>query len=142
MDHVAIQADLSGAETVRAVSARIINFQEKLHTPERTEEIQPVTQPFFCACPEQELSYFYNDDNSFTFKVSGKLPHNSWGHMLANETFGYFATDAGTGHMWYMNARENKINRWLNDSLAAIGTERLELHRNGVRYSLFASADG
>ena len=61
--------------------------------------------------------------------------------MLANESYGYLATDAGTGHMWHRNARENKVNRWLNDSLTTEGTERLQLVRGNAVTSLFA-ADG
>ena len=137
-------ADLSsqGADTVRAVSAWIINPHEKCPKPERAENSQPVTNQFCGVFPEQELTYRYNKDNSFSFDVSGRLPNNAWSHMLANEAFGFLATDAGTGHMWHQNARENKLNRWLNDSLATIGTERLELQRSGVKYSLFAAADG
>jgi cyclic beta-1,2-glucan synthetase len=137
-------ADLAsqGAEIVRAVSAWLIQSSEKLPKIARMENNQPVTHQLSTVSPEQELSYRYNSDNSFSFDVSGRLPYNAWCHMLTNEAFGYVASDSGTGHMWHQNARENKLNRWLNDSLATIGTERLELHRNGVRYSLFADTDG
>ncbi len=135
-------SSLEGADTVRAVSSWIVEITEKQPKTARVENVQPVPHAFFCVCPEQEFTNYYNEDNSFTFVVSGMLPHNSWTHMLANGSYGYLATDAGTGHMWHINARENKINRWLNDSLATDGTEKLELIKSGVKYSLFASIDG
>ncbi len=72
---------------------------------------------------------------------AGGMPYNAWSHVLTNQKFGYLATDAGTGHMWHLNARENKINRWLNDSLTTEGTERLMILKNNTEYSLFASDD-
>ena len=81
--------------------------------------------------------YKWNDDQSFSFYVNRSLPPRAWGNILTNGRFGYFATDCGTGHMWYGNAREYQINNWLCDSLAAVGTETLRL--NGK--SLFAAPD-
>ncbi len=49
-------------------------------------------------------------------------------YILSNHHFGYLASDCGIGHMWHHNARENKVNRWLNDSQATEGSERLELN--------------
>jgi cyclic beta-1,2-glucan synthetase len=136
--------DLSteAAGTVRAASSVIIPSGGGVPKPERREDLLPAMRPF--SCPERggTLTYHYNDDNSFTFQIDGQLPHNAWSHMLANESFGYLATDAGTGHMWHLNARENKINRWLNDSLTTDGTEKLMLVSGGTEYSLFAANDG
>lgn len=84
---------------------------------------------------QQVPEYKWNDDQSFSFYVNHSLPPRAWGNMLTNGHFGYFATDCGTGHMWYGNAREYQINNWLCDSLATIGTETLRL--NGK--SLFAA---
>jgi cyclic beta-1,2-glucan synthetase len=139
--HLADSAS-QGSETVRAVSSWTVGPQEKPPRFERSEHSQPSAHPFHSPCSEQELRYSYNSDNSFTFEICGTLPYNAWSHMLSNASFGYLATDAGTGHMWHLNARENKINHWLNDSLATIGTERLEYCANGVKFSLFAAADG
>lgn len=67
----------------------------------------------------------WSSNNDFIFYVNQSLPPRSWGNMLSNGHFGFFATDCGTGHMWFENAREYHINRWLCDSLATVGTERL-----------------
>ncbi len=76
-------------------------------------------------------------DGSVTFYVNRSLPPRAWSNILTNGRFGFFATDCGTGHMWYKNAREYRINRWLCDSVATRGTEILETSRR----SLFASPD-
>ena len=82
-------------------------------------------------------SYGWNEDQSFAFYVNQSLPPRSWGNMLTNGRFGYFATDCGTGHMWYDNAREYQISPWLCDSLTTSGAETLDLNEK----SLFASPD-
>jgi cyclic beta-1,2-glucan synthetase len=52
-----------GAETVRAVSSWTISAQERAPLSERSDHSQPVSHPFYCACAERELTYWYNDDN-------------------------------------------------------------------------------
>ena len=66
------------------------------------------------------------------------LPPLAWSHPLANPQFGYLATDAGAGHMWYCNAREDQLTPWRNDPLAVTGPETLEVLSEGRAYSLFA----
>ncbi|MBQ6539574.1 MAG: hypothetical protein IJL71_00925 [Oscillospiraceae bacterium] len=88
------------------------------------------------------MDYKFNDDLSFTFTIKGILPGRSWSNILANRSYGFIATDAGTGHMWHLNSRENRINRWLNDPLATKGTEQLEWRTGDKRVSLFADSDG
>lgn len=84
------------------------------------------------------VDYSWSSDGTFEFYVNHSLPPRAWGNMLTNGSFGYFAADCGTGHMWYKNAREYPINRWLCDSLATQGTESLEIE-DTTRISLFAS---
>jgi len=81
--------------------------------------------------------YEWLDDGGFSFYVNHSLPPRTWGNILTNGRFGFFATDCGTGHMWYKNAREYRINRWLCDSVTTHGTETLEASRQ----SLFAAPD-
>lgn len=84
--------------------------------------------PSYADAPRQGTpEWRYEEDGSFVFYVNRSLPPRAWGNMLTNGRFGFFATDCGTGHMWYGNAREYRINRWLCDSLATVGTERLTL---------------
>ncbi len=81
--------------------------------------------------------YSYAPDGSFTFTQKSKLGPYAWSNMITNGRLGYIATDAGTGSLWLNNSRENRINRWINDPLSVVGTERFELVRGNERYSLF-----
>jgi cyclic beta-1,2-glucan synthetase len=78
----------------------------------------------------------------FEFYVNQFLPSRCWSDILTNGQFGYIAADCGTGHMWYRNAREMPVNRWLNDPYAVVGGETLEIECGGERRSLFAAPDG
>ncbi len=69
----------------------------------------------------------WSEDLSFSFDIAKSLPPRAWGNMLSNGHFGFFATDCGTGHMWFENAREYHINRWLCDAQTTVGTEQLTL---------------
>lgn len=131
-----------GADTIRAVSADIILSGESAHLPTRNELDKPVRLKLATSQIVSPLQSHFNQDNSFVFSVMGKLPYVAWSHMLANDSFGYLATDAGIGHMWHMNARENKVNKWLNDSLSTDGTEKLLIHYPVGDFSLFADNDG
>ena len=82
------------------------------------------------------------DGRVFEFYVNHSLPARCWSDILTNGSFGFIAADSGTGHMWYRNAREMPLNRWLNDPLAVTGTEELALELDGRRVSLFAASDG
>ena len=86
--------------------------------------------------------YHYDQDSNVIIETADGLPPNTWSHMLANDRYGYIATDSGTGHMWQINARENKITPWRNDTLETKGAERLTLLRDEREISLFADTDG
>ncbi len=108
----------------------------------RTRNLNPEKHNYIMstdyAQPPQDYPVFgWNDDNSFYFYVNHSLPPRTWGNILTNGRFGYFATDCGTGHLWYKNAREYRINRWLCDSITTRGTESIETSR----VSLFACAE-
>lgn len=83
----------------------------------------------------------YAKDGSFVFYVNQNLPPRTWSHILSNGRFGYIATDSGAGNMWYDNARESRVNSWLNDPFAVTGPEALEYTVKGKRYSLFSAND-
>jgi len=87
-------------------------------------------------------AYHYDQENAVVIETKNGLPPNTWSHMLANDRYGYIATDSGTGHMWQINARENKITPWRNDTLETRGAEHLTLLRDGREISLFADTDG
>ena len=82
------------------------------------------------------------DGGLFSFTVRGLLPERAWCLPLSNGRFGYLAADCGLGGMWAGNAREERVNAWLCDELAASGPETLEAASGGGTLSLFAAEDG
>lgn len=87
-------------------------------------------------------AFDWDKDGSFVFYVNQNLPARCWSHMLTNGRFGYLAADCGCGNMWLENAREMRINDWVNSPHAVKGPERLEYVSAKGRYSLFAANDG
>lgn len=65
------------------------------------------------------------------------LPPRAWSNVLTNGRFGFLATDAGTGHLWYRNAHTGRINRWLCDPWVLRGTETLRMTTRTGAISLF-----
>lgn len=65
------------------------------------------------------------------------LPPRAWSNVLTNGRFGFLATDAGTGHLWYRNAHTWRINRWLCDPWVLRGTETLRMTTRTGAVSLF-----
>ena len=65
------------------------------------------------------------------------LPPRAWSNVLTNGRFGFLATDAGTGHLWYRNAHTGRINRWLCDPWVLRGTETLRMATRTGAVSLF-----
>ena len=93
-------------------------------------------------CESKKIpSILWNGDGSFSFYVNHSLPPHVWGNMLSNGSFGFFAADCGTGHMWFGNAREMTVTPWINDPLAVNGGEDLVLITESEEISLFASPD-
>ncbi len=81
-------------------------------------------------------------EHGFCFTLRGNLGHRRWTHVLANPEFGYLADECGTGHLWYQNARENKLTPWQNDPLALSGPETLAVVDGEQVWELFAREDG
>lgn len=136
-------ADASSDTSCLLASANMIVWLNSPRLNEgRNTEIRYIMSTNFRRSSVKIPEYRWNDDNSFSFYVNQSLPPRAWGNILTNGVFGFFATDCGTGNMWYKNARECRINRWINDPRASAGTENLELIAGNRRYSLFAGGDG
>jgi len=130
-EHIHIIDRVSGVESLI----------ESAVTQRKRTSVQDCFQSIMSTCINSPLQSFpryeWHDDGSFSFYVNHSLPPRAWGNILTNGRFGFLATDCGTGHMWYKNAREYRINRWLCDSVTTRGTETLEASRQ----SLFAAPD-
>ena len=44
-----------------------------------------------------------------------RLPPRPWTNVVANETAGFIASEAGAGYTWTVNSRENRLTPWSND---------------------------
>ncbi len=66
---------------------------------------------------------FYNgyggfDDKDYVIRLSGKeSTPQPWSHIVANDRFGFLATESGGGYTWAENAREQKLTPWSNDAV-------------------------
>ena len=81
---------------------------------------QPIPQ-------SREAPEWHWAEDGFHLEMHGGLLPLRWSHVLANGQFGWLADEAGTGHLWYGNAHENRITPWQNDPLADQGAEQLLL---------------
>ncbi len=64
------------------------------------------------------------------FRVDGK-PRLPWCHILANPTFGTLVSDTSLGFTWAVNARENKLTPWMNDTASDNRGELLLVRAGG-----------
>ena len=96
---------------------------------------QPIPQ-------SREAPEWHWAEDGFHLEMHGGLLPLRWSHVLANGQFGWLADEAGTGHLWYGNAHENRITPWQNDPLADQGAEQLLLVGKQGENNLFAARDG
>ncbi len=110
--------------------------------PERTER-KTLTPPALKSTRKTATlrNPVYNPDGSFSFSTGGSLPAAAWSNLLVNENLGMVSADSGSGYMWYLNARENRINSWTNDTLTIDGEERIQLIFLEGAVSLFSAND-
>ena len=128
---------VAAEEIIRKSSAVIIGENDS--SPRVFEPLSlPVSKPRGKAVPE----HHYDDEGSFVFYVNHELPPKVWANTITNGSFSFLAADCGCGNMWLKNAREMRVNRWINDPFAAIGTETLEYINGNDRHSVFAASDG
>jgi cyclic beta-1,2-glucan synthetase len=58
------------------------------------------------------------EDKSFVISHTGENPPAPWCNIIASETFGTLVSDRSLGFSWAVNARENKLTPWSNDTVA------------------------
>ena len=57
------------------------------------------------------------DGADYTIRLSGgQNTPLAWSHIVANERFGFLATERGGGYVWAGNSREMKLTPWSNDA--------------------------
>ncbi|MBQ3405262.1 MAG: hypothetical protein IJG63_07605, partial [Oscillospiraceae bacterium] len=136
--HIVDMSDNKACAVLSACDVLVVKGEETTGDERCTADI-----PVRASAPGNErVKYGFEDDWTFRFSVKSRLPDCAWSNILTNGRFSYIAADAGTGNMWIDNAREGRINSWINDPSALEGPERLELILGGERISLFAAEDG
>jgi cyclic beta-1,2-glucan synthetase len=84
--------------------------------PEDVEPIRP---------PELDLEFFNGlggftpDGREYvTVLGEGQWTPAPWINVVANEAFGFQASESGSGYTWSVNSRENKLTPWSNDPVS------------------------
>ncbi|HIW73622.1 MAG TPA: hypothetical protein H9684_04820 [Firmicutes bacterium] len=74
------------------------------------------------------------------FRIREK-PRLPWCHVLSNPAFGALVSDVSLGFTWAVNARENKLTPWENDTASDNGGERLLVRAGGqIRDAVWGAA--
>lgn len=87
----------------------------------------------------KKTAWRFDDDAAFQFETDGALPRRCWTNILTNGSLSWAATDAGTGSLWWENARECPLIPWSGDPLAVQGPELLWAELDGSAVSFFAA---
>ncbi|HSO23982.1 MAG TPA: protein ndvB, partial [Chondromyces sp.] len=65
------------------------------------------------------LGGFTTDGREYVTALgTGQWTPAPWINVVANPAFGFQASEAGSGHTWSLNSRENKLTPWSNDPVS------------------------
>ncbi len=112
----------------------------------QVEELEPVIVPDDSMVEvetipmEDEALAFYNGIGGFTADNQRYIIHLDndqttpvpWSNIIANETFGFIATESGGGYTWCYNSHENKLTPWSNDPVCDPPSEIFYLRDEGL----------
>lgn len=79
-------------------------------------------------------------DKGFTVSHIADAPIAPWCHIIATPTFGTLVSDRALGFTWAINARENKLTPWSNDTAADNRGEMLIVKMGMKHYDVCANA--
>ncbi|RPI48302.1 MAG: hypothetical protein EHM55_25800, partial [Acidobacteria bacterium] len=116
-------------------------------TPTRIETAPTTPRQSEPAPPQAEL-VFHNGFGGFTrdgreFHVTARPPA-PWSNVVANERFGFIATESGLGNTWSQNSYMNRLTPWNNDPVVDPAGEVIYLRddESGEFWSATASPAG
>ena len=135
---VNISGDDSVVHLLRAAACHIaprsmvrINKPIELYTPIKLNCVSPFGIELQGTKYQVESGAFTED--RFVVEQS---PHLPWCHLLANPAFGTLVSDKSLGYTWAVNARENKLTPWSNDTMTDNQGEMLIVRSDGAYYNL------
>lgn len=118
------------------------NTARHLERSKREYQALPVhaTSPVY----KQKRTLFHVKGGAFTqtgFQVdkTEKSPQ-PWCFLYANQAFGTMVSEKALGFTWAVNARENKLTPWTNDTVTDNRGEMLLMQLDGKLYDLLAGA--
>ena len=69
---------------------------------------------------------FINDGREYEIRLEGgNKPPVPWINVIANKSFGFHISEAGSGFTWANNSREDKITPWSNDPVSDPASEAI-----------------
>ena len=112
-------------KSITRISAPAKNFRPLLQLP-----LIPVKAD---VVPEVPVSGGFFSGDRFYITEKTSLP---WCNILTNPTFGTLVSNTALGFTWAVNARENKLTPWLNNTATDNFGEMLMLRQNDEIYNL------
>ncbi|MBQ7542667.1 MAG: hypothetical protein IJT44_10305 [Clostridia bacterium] len=110
--------------------------------PIRGEETKPVPIRALrdASATDSSEKLFSFTDRSVRIPKDRKRPYVPWSLVLSNASFGTMVSDKALGFTWAINAHENKLTPWTNDTAADNRGELLILCVDGEYYDLLRAA--
>ena len=89
---------------------------------------------------EQSEKLYRFTDTGIVMPKDQKKPYLPWSLVLCNDSFGTMVSDKSLGFTWAVNAHENQITPWYNDTSSDNRGELLILCMDGQYYDLLRGA--
>lgn len=100
-------------------------LKRNVHIPFHAAPLRPTTPLSGKDKPEIKTYGGGFSEDSFIITHNKENPIVPWSHIIANPVFGTLVTDRGLGFTWAINARENKLTSWSNDTTADLRGEMI-----------------
>ncbi len=118
--------------------------------PPPRRESAPANEPPKAAAPQASLEFFNGlggfaaDGREYvTILTEGQWTPAPWMNVIANPSFGFQVSAAGSGYTWSINSRENQLTPWSNDPVSDTPGEVIYVRDedSGALWSPTASPD-
>ncbi|TDI29634.1 MAG: hypothetical protein E2P03_09965 [Acidobacteria bacterium] len=107
------------------LAEQVVRLQRTRPGPRPHRAVTTRETPATTASPDLDLDFFnglggFTPDGREYVTILGKGQRTPapWINVVANPDFGFITSEAGAGHTWSMNSRENKLTPWSNDPVS------------------------